>query len=65
VLLVVFFGMKAFSGVSVSVDVPVPQVSPTTMKEIVAVSVQSVTLVAVIFGLMFTPLGRRLKSVFT
>jgi hypothetical protein len=64
-LLVVFFGVKAFSGVSVSVDVPVPQVSPTTMKEIVAVSVQSVTLAAVIFGLMFTPLGRRLKSVFT
>jgi len=65
VLLVVYFVMKAFSGVSVSVDVPVPQVSPTTMKEIVALSVQSVTLAAVIFGLMFTPLGRRLKSVFT
>jgi len=65
VLLVVFFGMKAFSGVSVSVDVPVPQVSPTTIKEIVAVSVQSVTLAAVIFGLMFTPIGRRVRSIFT
>jgi hypothetical protein len=47
------------------VDVPVPQVSPTTMKEIVALSVQSVTLAAVIFGLMFTPLGRRVRSIFT
>ena len=64
-LLVIFFGMKAFSGVNVSVDLPVPQISPTTMKEVVAVSVQSVTLVAVIFGLMFTPLGRRVRSIFT
>jgi len=64
-LLVIFFGMKAFSGVNVSVDLPVPQISPTTMKEVLAVSVQGVTLVAVIFGLMFTPLGRRVRSIFT
>jgi predicted secreted protein len=64
-LLVIFFGMKAFSGVNVTLDVPVPQVSPTTIKEVVAVLVQTTTLAAVIFGLMFTPLGRRLKSIFT
>ncbi len=48
-----------------SCDLPVPQISPTTMKAVVAVSVQSVTLAAVIFGLMFTPLGRRVRSIFT
>ena len=64
-LLLAFFGMKAFSGVNLSVDVPVPQVSPTTMKEIVALSVQTVTVGAVIFGLMFTPVGRRVRSIFS
>jgi hypothetical protein len=65
-LLVIFFGVKAFSGVSVnlSVDLPVPQISPTTMNEVLALSVQIVTVAAVLFGLMFTPIGRRLKSIF-
>ncbi len=62
-LLVIFFGLKAFSGVAV--NVPVPQIAPTTMAEIAAVAVQTVTIAAVIFGLMFTPIGRRLRAELT
>jgi len=65
VLLVIFYGMKAFSAVNVSVDVPVPQISPAAMQEIVALSVQTITVGAVIFGLMFTPFGRRVRAIFT
>jgi predicted secreted protein len=65
VLLAIYFGMKAFTGVNVDVNVDVPQIAPAAKQVIVAVSVQVVTLAALIFGLMFTPLGRRLKSVFT
>jgi hypothetical protein len=66
-LLVIFFGMKAFTGVNVSMDVAVavPQISPATMKEIAALSAQAITVAAVFFGLMFTPVGRRVRSIFS
>ena len=64
-VLVIFFGMKAFTGVNVSVDVAVPQVSPATMNYIESLSVQAITLAALIFGVMFTPFGRRVRSIFT
>lgn len=64
-LLVIFFGLKAFTGVNVSLDVAVPQISPATMKYIVSLSVQTITVAAVIFGVMFTPFGRRVRSIFT
>jgi hypothetical protein len=64
-LLMIFVGIKAFSGLNVSVGMPLPQVSPAAMKEVMALSAQGITLAALIFGLMFTPLGRRLKSIFT
>jgi len=64
-LLVIFFGLKAFTGVDVSLDVAVPQISPATMEYIVSLSVQTITVAAVIFGVMFTPFGRRVRSIFT
>ena len=59
-LLVVVFGLKAFGGVEVGVSVP--QIAPATMQEIVGLSVKAVTVVALVFGLMFTPIGRRLRA---
>jgi hypothetical protein len=59
-LLVVVFGLRAFGGVEVSV--PVPQIAPATIQEIVSLSAKALTVVALLFGLMFTPIGRRLRA---
>ncbi len=66
-LLVIFFGVRAFSGVDVdmNVNIAVPQIAPATMQAIVSLSVQVITIAAVIFGLMLTPLGRRVRSLLT
>jgi len=62
-LLVVIFGLKAFGGVEVSVSVP--EIAPATMQEIIGLSVKVVTVLALVFGLMFTPIGRRLRAELT
>ena len=64
-LLAIYFGMQAFTGANVGVNVEVPQIQPATLQEIAAWSVQTITLAALIFGLMFTPIGRRVRSIFT
>jgi len=62
-VLVVNFGMQYFSEVSVAV--PAPQVSAATSAEIAKLAGWAVTGVSLVFGLMFTPLGRKLRAEFT
>jgi negative regulator of sigma E activity len=59
-VLVVIFGVQSFSGVSLSV--PMPEVSASTTAEILKFATQIVTFVSLIFGLLFTPIGRRLRA---
>jgi hypothetical protein len=59
-LLVVIFGLQSFAEVSVSL--PTPEVSAATSAHIFKIAAQAITLVSVVFGLLFTPLGRRLRA---
>jgi hypothetical protein len=63
VALVLVFGMHPFADVSVSV--PTPQVSAATSAQILGVAGQAIGAAAVIFGLLFTPIGRRLRAELT
>lgn len=63
VLLIVIFGMQSFNEVSVSL--PTPEVSAATSAQILKFAAQGITAVSVIFGLMFTPFGRRLRAELT
>jgi hypothetical protein len=62
-LLVVIFGMQSFNEVSVAL--PTPEVSVATREQVFRIAAQSITIVSVVFGLMFTPLGRRLRAELT
>ena len=62
-LLVLIFGMQSFNDVSVTL--PAPEVSAAASAEILKFAAPGITAVAVIFGLMFTPLGRRLRAELT
>jgi hypothetical protein len=64
-VLVVAFGFQSFNEVSVSVTLPTPEMSAATADHIRQIAVQAVTIVSVVFGLMFTPLGRRLRAELT
>jgi hypothetical protein len=58
--LVIFFGLRAFTGSDI--DVPIPVVSPGLVEQLVAMLMWPVTLIAIAVGVMFTPLGRRLRA---
>ena len=62
-VLIVIFGLQSFA--DVSVNVPMPAISPATEGRILQIAAQALTLVSVVFGLMFTPLGRRLRAELT
>jgi len=62
-VLVVVFGLKSFS--EVSVNLPMPEVSAATGAEILKFAAQAVTIVSLVFGLLFTPIGRRLRAELT
>jgi hypothetical protein len=62
-VLIVYFGAKALGGVDVNVPtVATPEISARTMEEISGLAVKIVTGASLLFGLMFTSLGRRLRS---
>jgi hypothetical protein len=62
-VLMVYFGAQAFGEVQVTVPkVATPEISAAVVRDISRVAVQFVTGAALLFGLMFTPLGRRLRS---
>jgi len=64
-LLVVIFGLHSFTDASVNLNLPTPEVSAATGDQILKIAAQAITLVSVIFGLLFTPLGRRLRAELT
>ncbi len=63
VLLVVIFGLRSFADVSVSV--PTPEISAAASAQIFAIAGQAIGAVALVFGLLLTPLGRRLRAELT
>ena len=62
VALVIYFGVQAFTGDGVSV--PVPVVSTGLVERMITLLVWPMTILALATGIMFTPLGRRLRAEF-
>ena len=62
VLLVVVFGMQSFTDVSLSV--PTVEVSAATRSQIYEYAGLAITVASLVFGLLFTPVGRRLRAEF-
>lgn len=63
VLLIAIFGAQLLAGVDVKV--PTPHLSPTTTATLLSLVPQVVSAAALLFGLMFTPIGRRLRAEFS
>jgi len=63
VVLVVIFGLQSFS--AVSLDLALPEVSAAAGADILKFATQAVTIVSLVFGLLCTPIGRRLRAEFT
>jgi hypothetical protein len=62
-LLVVYFGAPALGPVEVNVPaVSAPEISASTMNLVTRLSVPVITAASLMFALMFTSLGRRLKA---
>jgi hypothetical protein len=62
VLFLYFFGWQSFSGMDISQSLP--EFSAATRASILENSMWVVSTLAVAFGLMFTPWGRRLRDEF-
>ncbi|HEU4590199.1 MAG TPA: hypothetical protein VFS13_04760 [Steroidobacteraceae bacterium] len=62
VVLVIFFCVRAFT--SEGVSVPVPEVSTGLVEHLVTLLMWPITILALATGIMFTPLGRRLRAEF-
>ena len=62
--LALYFGLKFFSGVEVnfSVDIPLPVLPAVDVTHVTATGGYVIGLVALAFGLAFTPFGRRVRS---
>jgi hypothetical protein len=63
VALVIYFGAQAFMGEGMS-SLPVPDVSPGLVERIITSLTWPVTIAALCVGVMFTPLGRKLRAEF-
>jgi hypothetical protein len=61
--LVLVFGLRMFSGTDVAASMP--EVSAAQSQQIALIVTWTVTGASTLFGLMFTPLGRWLRSEFT
>jgi hypothetical protein len=64
-VLLCVFGLQSLSGVEPQLALPEVTVAPATMERIVLIAAQAITFAAVLFGLMFTPWGRRLRAEFS
>jgi hypothetical protein len=65
-ILVVYFGVRMLGGVAAAMPaMPLPSLSPEQADATIKLVGWGLTCVALAFGLMFTPLGRRLRSEFT
>jgi hypothetical protein len=63
VSLVLFFGAQALSGIEVGFTMP--EISAATVERLVKALTWPMTGLAVLTGLMFTPIGRRLRAEFS
>jgi hypothetical protein len=61
--LVLFFGLRMFSGVEL--EVSLPELSVAQSHQAAEITAWAVAIVALGFGVMFTPVGRWLRSEFT
>jgi hypothetical protein len=64
-VLLCVFGLQSLAGLEPNVSLPEVAVAPATMSRILEIATQAITFGAVLFGLMFTPLGRRLRAEFS
>lgn len=65
VMLVIYFGLQVFEVGDLAAAVSVPDVSPGLVEKFVDAIRGPVTFLSLAVGLMFTPLGRRLRAEFT
>ena len=63
VLLVMIFGLDSFA--DATVNLPMPQVSEAAEVQFLKFTAHALTAVSVVVGLLFTPLGRRLRAELT
>ena len=59
------FGLQAFSGLETNVTLPEVSVAPATIAQITKIGVQAITIGSMVFALMFTSWGRRLRAEFS
>ncbi len=59
------FGLQSLSGIEANLMLPQLAVASTTIDEITNIAVQAVTIGSLVFGLMFTPWGKRLRAEFS
>ena len=64
-VLLCVFGLQSLSGLEPQVALPDVSVPAATMEQIVKIAAQAITIGALLFGLMFTPWGRRLRAEFS
>jgi hypothetical protein len=64
-VLLCVFGLQSLSGLDPQIALPEVVVAPSTVAEIEKISAQAITIVSMVFGLMFTPWGRRLRAEFS
>ena len=64
-VLLCVFGLQSLSGLEPQVALPEVAVPAATMEQFVSIAAQAITIGALVFGLMFTPLGRRLRAEFS
>lgn len=63
VVLFAVFGLQSLSGIEANVSLPaVSMPAPATIDLVTKYAAQALTVVALGFGLMFTPLGRRARQ---
>jgi hypothetical protein len=62
-VLVLFFGLRMFSGVEV--EVSLPELSVAQSHQAAVIIAYAVTTISLGFGVMFTPIGRWLRAEFT
>jgi hypothetical protein len=64
-VLLCVFGLQSVAGAGPQVALPDVAVSSATMEQVAKIAVQAITFGALLFGLMFTPWGRRLRAEFS
>jgi hypothetical protein len=64
-VLLCVFGLQSLSGLEPQIALPDVAVPAAMMEQVVKIATLAITFGALVFGLMFTPLGRRLRAEFS